>query len=156
MNQVLENLLIVGCILAVILVPVCLTVIRSRKRKKQRISNELKAAEQERKLSFHHVDQMDDFILALDPVRKKLIRMSHGDYEIGQFDLEGVDSCVLMEIKRGDTLQLLQLGLRDKDQKTSHIVFYKQYHGNDWHLKRTIRLAEKWKDLIQGVIRPAA
>ena len=156
MNQVLENLIIVGCILAVILVPVCLTVIRSRKRKKQRISNELKAAEQERKLSFHHVDQVDDFILALDPVRKKLIRMSHGDFEIGQFDLEGVDSCVLMEIKRGDTLQLLQLGLRDKDQKLSHIVFYKQYQGSDWHLKRTIRLAEKWKDLIQEVIRPAA
>jgi len=156
MNQVLENLFIVVCILAVILIPVCLIVIRSRKRKKQRISNELKAAEQEMELSFHHIDQVDDFILALDPVRKKLIRISHADLEIGLFDLEGVDSCVLMEIKRGDTLQLLQLGLRDKNQKLSHIVFYKQYQGSEWKLKRTIRLAEKWKDLIQEVIRTAA
>ena len=156
MNQVLENLFIVGCILAVILIPACLAVIRSRKLKKQKISRELKAAEQARDLSFHHVDEVDDFILALDPVRKKLIRMSHADFAIGQFDLEGLDSCVLIEIKRGDTLQLLQLGLHDKDQKLSHIVFYKQYQGNDWHLKRTIRLAEKWKDLIQNVIRPAA
>jgi hypothetical protein len=156
MNHILENCLIAGTLLAIILIPVSLAMIRSRKRRKQKISSELKAAEQERELSFQHIDQLDAFVIALDPVRKKLIQMDHTDYRIGQIDLEEIDSCVLEEKKQGDTLQLLQLGLRDKHQKISHIVFYKQYHDNDWHLKRTIQLAAKWKLLIQEVIQPAA
>jgi hypothetical protein len=156
MTHILENCLIAGALLTVILLPVSLAMIRSHKRRKQKISDELKAAEQERELSFQYVDQLDAFVIALDPVKKKLIQMDHTDYQIGQIDLEGIDSCVLEEKKRGDTLQLLQLGLRDKHQKISHIIFYRQYHDNDWHLKRTILLAAKWKLLIQDVIRPAA
>jgi len=156
MTHILENCLIAGVLIAIVLLPVILAMIRSRKRRKQKISAELIAAEQERDLSFQHIDHLDAFVIALDPLKKKLIQMDHADYQIGQIDLDEIDSCVLEEKKRGNTLQLLQLGLRDKDQKILHIVFYKQYHDNDWHLKRTIRLAAKWKLLIQDVIRPAA
>lgn len=155
MNHLLENCLIAGSLLLTILIPVSLAIIKSRKRKKEKISNGLKAAEQESELTFRHVDQLDAFIIGLDPVKKKLIQMDYVHFQVDLIDLEGIDSCVLEEKKQGDTLQLLQLGLKDKHQKLSHIVFYKQYHDNEWHLKRTIRLAAKWKLLIREAIRSA-
>jgi hypothetical protein len=156
MNHILENGLTVAILLTIILIPVSLAIVRSNKRKKEKISNELRAAEKDRQLSFQHVDKLDAFIIALDPVRKKLIQMDHKDYQIDEIDLDEIDSCILEEKKQGNTLHLLQLGLRDKHRKTAPIVFYKQYHSNEWHLKRTIRLAAKWKLLIQDVIRPVA
>ncbi|MES2275103.1 MAG: hypothetical protein V4592_03710 [Bacteroidota bacterium] len=156
MNHVLENCLIVAVLIAIILIPVRLSILRSRKRKKQKIDNELKAAEKDKDLCFQHIDQLDAFVIALDPVKKKLIQMGQADYQIDLIDLREIVSCVLEEKKQGDTLQLLQLGLRDKNQKASHIVFYKQYQHNEWHLKKTIRMAAKWKLLIQDTIRQAA
>ncbi|MEO6851562.1 MAG: hypothetical protein ABI166_13055 [Mucilaginibacter sp.] len=156
MTHLFENCLIAGVLIAIILLPVSLAMIRLRKRRKQKISAELMAAENERELSFQHIDHLDAFVIALDPLKKKLIQMDHAEYQIGQIDLEEIDTCVLEEKKQGNTLQLLQLGLRGKDQKVLHIVFYKQYHDNDWNLKRTVRLTAKWKLLIQDAIRPAA
>ncbi|MGN6396757.1 MAG: hypothetical protein ACTHMI_14395 [Mucilaginibacter sp.] len=111
MNQILENSLIAGILTIFIIVPVCLVIVRSRKRRKQKISRELKAAERKMGLSFDHVDQLGFIVIALGPWKKKIIQIDRLEYQIGQIDLADVDSCALMEVKRGGTLQLLQLVL---------------------------------------------
>jgi len=59
MEHIIENSLIVAVLLAVILIPVSLLIINSRKAKKKKISDELMQAERKLKLNFHHIDHLD-------------------------------------------------------------------------------------------------
>lgn len=156
MNHTLENCLIIAVLLLIILIPVVLTVNSSRKRKKEKNVSALQNAATTLQVSFEHADQLDAFIIAMDPDKKVLVKMDLQSYQLEQFDLNEISSCVLEEKKQGNTLQLLQLILRDKSQKALSIIFYKQHHDNDWRLKRSIAIAMQWKILINDTIRQTA
>jgi uncharacterized membrane-anchored protein YhcB (DUF1043 family) len=156
MNNLLENCLIVAVLLLVILIPIGLTISRSRKRKMQKNNLELQNAEKNLKASFEHQDQLDSFIIAMDPNKKMLIKMALNDYQLEQFDLSTISSCVLEEKKQGETLQLLQLILLDRNKKDYPIIFYKQHKDSEWNLKRSISTARQWKVLIDDTISHAA
>lgn len=156
MDRFLENCIIIAVLVLIILIPVGLAVNSSRKRKKKKINAELQSAESNLQVSFEHTEQLDSFVIAMDPGKKALIKMDLQDYQLEQFDLSEISSCVLEEKKHGNTMQLLQLILRDKGQKGHPIIFYKQYKDSDWHLKRLISAAAQWKLLINDAIRRAA
>jgi glycine cleavage system pyridoxal-binding protein P len=156
MNNFLENCLIIAVLLLIILIPVGLTVNSSRKRKNKKINFELQSAERNLQVFFEYTDQLDSFVIAMDRGKKMLIKMDLQDYQLERFDMNEISSCVLEEKRHGDTMQLLQLILCDKSQKRHPIIFYKQHHDNDWHLKRSISTAAQWKLLINDAIRQAA
>lgn len=157
MNHVLENSLILAALLIIILIPILWTVKRSRKLKKEKINNELAMAEDSLQASFQHIDHLDSFVLAMDRDKKLIVQMDLMEYKNQLIDLTDVGSCTLEEKKQGNVTQLLQLVLRNKSRQIlHHIIFYKQYIDNDWHLKRSTKTAAQWNFLINNIIRLSA
>ena len=153
MNRIIENCLIVAVLLIIILIPVYLAVRNSRNQKKNKISNELIKAEKDFKACFHHIDQLDSFVIAMDQRKKVIIQMDLKDYKSQLIDLKNVESCIVEEKKQRDTIQLLQLVLRNSSQQAlHHIILYKQYVDNEWHLKKLIKTAAQWEVMINRAI----
>lgn len=157
MNHVLENSLIVAVLLAVILIPVSLVVINSRKAKKKRIGEELMQAEKKLKLSFDHVDQLDSSVIAMDQNKKIIIQMDLENYSTCLIDLKNVVSCTVEEKKDRKATQILYLVLRYSDQQVPRsIVLYKQYIDKELHLKNLRKIAAQWEVMINRTISVAA
>ena len=153
MNHVLENSLIVAVLLAVILIPVSLVIINSRKAKKKRTSDELIKAEKELKVTFHHVDHLDSSVIAMDQDKKVIIQMDLENYSTCLIDLNNVVSCNIEEKKNGKTTLLLYLVLRYSDQQVPRsIVLYKQYIDKELHLKKLRKVATQWEVMINRLI----
>lgn len=153
MNHVLENCLIVAVLLIIVLTPVCLAVRNSRNLKKKKISNEIVKAEKDFKANFHHIDHLDSFVIAMDHDKKVIVQLDLNDYTSQLIDLKSITSCAVEEKKQKDTTQLLQLVLRNSSQQAlHHIIFYKQYADNEWHLKRSAKTAVQWEMMINRTI----
>jgi hypothetical protein len=153
MNHVLENCLIVAVLLIIILIPVYLAVRNSRNHKKKKISSELIKAEKDFQANFHRIDQLDSTVIAMDQDKKVIIQMDLKDYKSQLIDLKNVESCTIEEKKQRNTIQLLQLVLRNSSQQAlHHIILYKQYVDNEWHLKKLIKTAAQWEVMINKAI----
>jgi hypothetical protein len=157
MNHVLENCLVVAVLLIIVLTPVYLAVRNSRNHKKKRISSELIKAEKDFRACFHQIDQLDSFVIAIDQRKKVIVQMDLKDYKSQLIDLKNVESCILEEKKQKDTVQLLQLVLRNSSQQVlHHIILYKQYVDNEWHLKKLVKTAAQWEVMINRAISLSA
>ena len=153
MNHVLENCIIVAVLLAVILIPVSLVVINSRKAKKKRTGNELMQAERKLKLNFHHIDHLDSSVIAMDQDKKVIIQMDLENYSTCQIDLKNVVSCNIEEKKDRKATLLLYLVLRYSDQQVPRsIVLYRQYIDKELHLKNLRKIADQWEVMINRII----
>ncbi|HEY9001606.1 MAG TPA: hypothetical protein VIM89_09650 [Mucilaginibacter sp.] len=153
MNHVLENAFIVAVLLAVILIPVSIIIINSSKAKKKRISDELIKAEKELKLNFHHIDQLDSSVIAMDQDKKVIIQMDLENYSTCLTDLKNVISCSIEEKKDGKNTLLLYLVLRYSDQQVPHsIVLYRQYIDKELHLNKLRKIASQWEVMINRAI----
>jgi len=153
MNHVLENAIIVGILLAVILIPVFIVVIYSRKAKKKKISDELLKAEQELKINFHHIDHLDSSVIAMDQDKKVIIQMDFENYNRCLIDLKNVVSCTIEEKKEKKATLLLYLVLRYSDQQVPRsIVLYRQYIDKELHLKSLRKIASQWEVMINRTI----
>ena len=153
MNHVLENTLIVGVLLAVILIPVSLVIINARKAKKKRISNELIQAEKKLKLNFDHIDHLDSSVIAMDQSKKIIVQMDLENYSTCLIDLKNVASCNIEEKKDRRATQLLYLVLRYHDQQVPRsIVLYKQYIDKELHIKNLRKTAQQWEIMINRAI----
>jgi hypothetical protein len=153
MNHVLENALIVAVLLAVILIPVSIVIINSRKAKKKKISEELIRAEKELRVNFHHIDHLDSSIIAMDQDKKVIIQMDLENYSTCLIDLKNVTSCNIEEKKDGKATLLLYLVLRYSDQQVPRsIVLYKQYIDKELHLNKLRKIASQWEVMINRVI----
>jgi hypothetical protein len=153
MEHVLENSLIVAVLLTVILIPVSLVIINSRKAKKKKISEELTKAEKGLKLSFHHTDQLDSSIIAMDQDKKVIIQMDLENYSTCRIDLKNVVSCNIEEKKDKKATLLLYLVLRYSDQQVPRsIVLYRQYIDKELHLNKLRKIASQWEVMINRSI----
>lgn len=153
MNHVLENSLIVAVLLAVILIPVFLVIINSRKAKKKRISEELIKAEKELMVNFHHIDHLDSSIIAIDQNKKVIIQMDLENYSTCLIDLKNVFSCNVEEKKNGKETLLLYLVLRYNNQQVPRsVVLYKQYIDKELHLNKLRKTANHWEVMINRAI----
>jgi len=153
MNHVLENAIIVGILLAVILIPVSIVIIHSRKAKKKKIGDELLKAEKELKVNFHHIDHLDSSVIAMDQDKKVIIQMDFENYNRCLIDLKNVVSCTIEEKKDKKATLLLYLVLRYSDQQVPRsIVLYRQYIDKELHLKNLRKIASQWKVMINRAI----
>ncbi|MBS1523838.1 MAG: hypothetical protein JST50_22740 [Bacteroidetes bacterium] len=153
MNHVLENAIIVAVLLAVILIPVSLVIINSRRAKKKKISEELIKAEKDLKLNFHHIDHLDSSIIAMDQDKKVIIQMDLENYSTCLIDLKNIVSCDIEEKKDKKAMLLLYLVLRYSDQKVPRsIVLYRQYIDKELHLKKLYKIATQWEVMINRAI----
>jgi len=153
MNHVLENAIIVGILLAVILIPIFLVVIYSRKAKKKKIGEELLKAEKELKVNFHHIDHLDSSVIAMDQDKKVIIQMDFENYSRCLIDLKNVADCTIEEKKDKKTTLLLYLVLRYSDQQVPRsIVLYRQYIDKELHLKNLRKIASQWEVMINRTI----
>lgn len=153
MNHVLENSLIVAVLLAVILIPISLVVINSRRAKRKRVNDELLQAEKKLKLNFDHIDRLDSSAIAMDQGNKVIIQMDLENYSICQIDLKNVVSCTIEEKKDRKAAQLLYLVLRYSDQQVPRsIVLYRQYVDKELHLKNLRKIAAQWQVMINRAI----
>ena len=153
MNHVLENSLIVAVLLAVILIPVSLVIINSRKAKKKRISEELIKAEKELRVNFHHIDHLDSSVIAMDQVKKIIIQMDLENYSTCLIDLKNAVSCNVEEKKNGKATLLLYLVLRYNGQQVPRsVVLYKQYIDKELHLNKLRKTASHWEVMINRTI----
>lgn len=153
MNHVLENAIIVGILLAVILIPVSLVVIYSRKAKKKKIGEELLKAEKELKVNFHHIDHLDSSVIAMDQDKKVIIQMDFENYSRCLINLKNVVSCTIEEKKDKKATLLLYLVLRYSDQQVPRsIVLYRQYIDKELHLKNLRKIASQWEVMINRTI----
>ena len=157
MNHVLENATIVAVVLAVILIPVSIVIIRSRKAKKKRTSDELLKAERELKVNFHHTDHLDSSVIAMDQDKKVIVQMDFENYSRCLIDLKNVASCTIEEKKDKKVTLLLYLVLRYSDQQVPRsIVLYRQYIDKELHLKNLRKIASQWEVMINRVISAPA
>ena len=157
MNHVVENAIIVGILLAVILIPVSIVIIYSRKAKKKKISDELLKAEKELKVNFHHIDHLDSSVIAMDQDKKVIIQMDFENYNRCLMDLKNVISCTIEEKKDKKATLLLYLVLRYSDQQVPRsIVLYRQYIDKELHLKNLRKIASQWEVMINRVISAPA
>lgn len=153
MNHVLENAIIVAVLLAVILVPVSIVIINSRKAKNKRISDELLKAEKDLNVNFHHIDRLDSSVIAMDQDKKVIIQMDLENYSTCLIDLKNVVSCNVEEKRNGGTTQLLYLVLRYSDQQIPRsMVLYRLYIDKELHLKNLRKIATQWEVMINRVI----
>jgi hypothetical protein len=153
MNRIIENCLIVAVLLIIILIPVCLAIRNSRINKKKEIGNELIKAERQFKACFHHIDQLDSFVIAMDQKKKVIFQMDLKDYKSELIDLKDVSNCIVEEKKQRNTIQLLQLVLRNSSQQAlHHIILYKQYVDNEGRLKNLIKTASQWEVMINRAV----
>ena len=153
MNHVLENSLIVAVLLAVILIPVSLVIINSRKAKKKKISEELIKAEKELMVNFHHIDHLDSSVIAMDQNKKVIIQMDLETYSTCLIDLKNVVSCDVEEKKNGKATLLLYLVLRYNNQQVPRsVVLYKQYIDKELHLNKLRKTANQWEVMINRAI----
>lgn len=153
MNHVLENSLIVAVLLAVILIPVSLVIINSRKAKKKRINEELIKAEKELMVNFHHIDHLDSSVIAIDQDKKVIIQMDLENYSTCLVDLKNVISCNVEEKKNGKETLLLYLVLRYNNQQVPRsVVLYKQYIDKELHLNKLRKTANHWEVMINRAI----
>ena len=153
MNHVLENAIIVGILLAVILIPVSIVIIYSRKAKKKKISDELLKAEKELKVNFHHIDHLDSSVIAMDQDKKVIIQMDFENYNRCLMDLKNVISCTIEEKKDKKATLLLYLVLRYSDQQVPRsIVLYRQYIDKELNLKNLRKIASQWEVMINRAI----
>jgi len=152
-THVVENALIVAVLLAVILIPVFIVVINSRKAKKKRIADELMKAEKDLKLNFHHTDHLDSSVIAMDQDKKVIIQMDFENYSTCLIDLKNVVSCNIEEKKDRSNTLLLYLVLRYSDQQIPRsIVLYRQYIDKELHLKKLHKIASQWEVMINRAI----
>ncbi|HEY4194014.1 MAG TPA: hypothetical protein VGM63_00645 [Mucilaginibacter sp.] len=153
MNRIVENCLIVAVLLIIILIPVCLAIRKSRINKKKEIGNELIKAERQFKTCFHHIDQLDSFVIAMDQKKKVIFQMDLKDYKSELIDLKDVSNCIVEEKKQRNTIQLLQLVLRNSSQQAlHHIILYKQYVDNEGRLKNLLKTASQWEVMINRAV----
>ena len=149
MEHIVENSLIVAVLLAVILIPVSLLIIKSRKAKKKKISDELMQAERKLKLNFHHIDHLDSSVIAMDQDKKVIIQMDLENYSTCQIDLKNVVSCNIEEKKDRKATLLLYLVLRYSDQQVPRsMVLYRQYIDKELHLNKLRKIASQWEVMI--------
>lgn len=153
MNHVLENAIIVAVLLAVILIPVSLVIINSRRAKKKKISEELIKAEKELKLNFHHIDHLDSSIIAMDQDKKVIIQMELENYSTCLINLKNIVSCNIEEQKDKKATLLLYLVLRYSDQQVPRsVILYRQYIDKELHLKNLRKIAAQWEVMINRTI----
>ena len=153
MNNSIENGLIAAILLLIIFIPVYIAVRNSRSKKKRRITHELHLLEQQHNLSFQVIEQFDSFAIAADKVKKTLIKVDLKDYSSELIDLGNVADCTVEEKKQRNVIQLLQLVLWDKNKQPMHyIVFYRQYIDNEGNLKKTVRIAAQWEEMIRAIV----
>lgn len=156
-NHILENSLIAAVLLTIVLTPLIWAIIHSRNVKRKRISSELLKAEKDYQAQFHHIDHLDSSVIALDHDKKVIIQIDIKDYTSQLIDLKNIASCTLEEKKQKNTIQLLQLVLRNNAQQAlHHIILYKQYIDNEGHLKRFVKTAAQWEILINRAISSPA
>ena len=149
MEHIVENSLIVAVLLAVILIPVSLLIINSRKAKKKKIGDELTQAERKLKLNFHHIDHLDSSVIAMDQDKKVIIQMDLENYSTCQIDLKNVVSCNIEEKKDRKATLLLYLVLRYSDQQVPRsMVLYRQYIDKELHLNKLRKIASQWEVMI--------
>ena len=149
MEHIVENSLIVAVLLAVILIPVSLLIINSRKVKKKKIGDELTQAERKLKLNFHHIDHLDSSVIAMDQDKKVIIQMDLENYSTCQIDLKNVVSCNIEEKKDKKATLLLYLVLRYSDQQVPRsMVLYRQYIDKELHLNKLRKIASQWEVMI--------
>lgn len=157
MNHVLENSLIVAVLLAVILIPISLVIINSRKAKRKRIGDELVQAEKKLELNFDHIDHLDSSVIAMDQDKKIVIQMDLENFNTCLIDLKNVASCNIEEKKDRKATQLLYLVLRYSDQQIPRsIVLYRQYIDKELHLKNLRKIAAQWEIMISRTIAAPA
>ena len=153
MNHVLENGLIVAVLLIIVFTPIYLAVRNSRNLKKKKISDGLIQAEKDFGANFQQIDHLDSSVIAMDKDKKLIVQLDINDYTSHMIDLKNIASCTIEEKKKGRATQLLQLVLRNSsNQALHHIILYKQYIDNEWHLEKSGKTAAHWEVMINRAI----
>ncbi|WP_295798679.1 hypothetical protein [Mucilaginibacter sp.] len=154
MNNTIENGLIAAILFLIIFIPVYLAVRSSRNKKKRRITHELHLLEQHHGLIFHVVDQLDSLAIAIDQLKKIIVKVNLQDYSSELIDLKDISDCTLDEKRQGTSIQLLQLVLWDNNKRPIYCIdFYKQYVDNEGNLKKAGRIAVQWEEMLKAGIK---
>jgi hypothetical protein len=89
----------------------------------------------------------------MDQKKKVIFQMDLKDYKSELIDLKDVSNCIVEEKKQRDTIQLLQLVLRNSSQQAlHHIILYKQYVDNEGRLKNLLKTASQWEVMINRAV----
>jgi len=153
MNNSIENGLIAAILFLIIFIPVYFAVRSSRNKKKRRITHELHLLEQQHGLTFQVIDQLDSFAIAIDQLKKAIVKINLQDYSSELIDLKNIYDCNLEEKKQDSAIQHIQLVLWDKNKHPMYyITFYKQYVDNEGNLKKATRIAAQWDEMIKAGI----
>jgi len=153
MNNSVENGLIAAILFLIIFIPVCLAIKNSRSKKKRRITHELHLLEQQHGLTFQVIDQLDSFAIVIDQLKKIVVKVNLHDYSSELIDLKNISDYTLNEKRQGNSIQLIQLVLWDKNKHPIHYIdFYKQYIDNEGNLKKATRIAAQWEEMIKASI----
>lgn len=133
--------------------------VTSSARSENKIKRLLKKFGEENKLSIEHLELHGNLILALDRTHKKLLHSTRKTVAstIEIIDLPVLSECQIRTLRnQGKYLEWVSLELVQKDAKQS-LVFYEELQdsGPVVDPMASLNMAEKWKNLIQPLLKTA-
>lgn len=165
--------IIVAAVLVGIVAAICFLVVHLDKKQKRSAMNRLlfafHKAGSEHNLTFSSQEMLNDSIIGLDGVHRKLLvleRTAHGVFNSFVIDLNEVKSC-LVKKAYGTTggssqegarpeqyLQSISLHFTLADDPPADVFFYKHFENNIYQMAELESKAKHWEDILKKMFAP--
>lgn len=153
MDHTLENALIAGALLSIIIIPFWIITRRAKKQRQITLAARLTDLANSINCSIMQPDLLDTKAIGLDEDKGLIFFVD--TYEEGNqvIDLANAASCMLLKRMDRSAINSVQLCIKDKHEKLLHsLLFYKRFADNENHLSKVVKIAEKWRLLIERSI----
>ena len=164
--------ILVAAVLVGIVAAICFLVVSLDKKQKRSAMNQLlfafHKAGSEHNLTFSSQEMLNDSIIGLDGVRRKLLvleRTAHGVFNSFVIDLNEVKSC-LVKKEYGTTggnqegarpeqyLQTITLHFKLADEPPADVFFYKHFENNIYQMAELESKAKHWEAILTKMVTP--
>ncbi|HEY4327488.1 MAG TPA: hypothetical protein VGN20_26120 [Mucilaginibacter sp.] len=153
MEHTMENALIAGILLSVIIIPFFVITQKSKKQRKVALAARLTDLADKTNCQITQSDLLDTKAIGLDENSQTILFIDTNEENNLIIDLTEISTCNLLKKIDSSAINSIQLHIKDKNDKLLHVVpFYKRFADNESHLSIVAKTAEKWRLLIERTI----
>ena len=153
MNQIIENSLIAGCLLVLIVLPFILIGRHLKKKRTEGMIGRLKDAAGTFGVTLSRYGIINNAILGWDSAQRRLL-FALDEERPENVDLNEVSGCYTLKRMNGRDVRSVSLQLVDGNDRLLHsISFYRQFTDSELTLNKALAHSAEWEALIKNAIK---
>lgn len=153
MNQIIENSLIAGCLLALIVLPFIFVSRRLKKQRSDGMIARLKEAAGTFGMNLSRYNIINNAVLGWDSEQRRLL-FALDEERPENVNLDNVSGCYTLKRMNGRDVRSVSLQLLDGNDRLLHsISFYRQFTDSELTLNKALEHSAEWETLIKTAIK---